>query len=55
VTLGDQVRYTFLKKLINQCVHEKSIVNNKYIIPYLKTVENTIATKVGKEKLEETI
>ena len=53
MTLGDQVKHTFLIELIDKCIKEKSIVNNKFIIPFLKEQETLIASKVGRIKLKE--
>ena len=53
MTLADQIKHTFLNKLIDQCIEEKSIVNNKFIIPFLREQETLIASKIGREKLKE--
>ena len=53
MTLGDQVKHTFLRELIDQCIQEDSIVTNKYILPYLREHETLIASKIGREKLKE--
>ena len=53
MTLADQVKHTYLTELIDKCIKEKSIVNNKIIIPYLKEQETLIASKVGRVKLKE--
>ena len=50
MTLADQVKHTFLNKLIDQCIEEKSIVNDKFIIPFLREQETLIASKIGREK-----
>tara|TARA_R100000963_G_C4561068_1_gene49918 strand:+ start:274 stop:474 length:201 start_codon:yes stop_codon:yes gene_type:complete len=53
MTLADQVKHTYLTELIDKCIKEKSIVNNKIIIPYLREQETLIASKVGRVKLKE--
>ena len=49
--MTDQDKYTFLKELINKCIKEKSVVNNRFIIPYLKEQKSIISSRVGELKL----
>ena len=49
--MHERIKHAFVMELIRQCVSEKCIVLNKYVIPYLKEQETHIAAKIGRQAI----
>ena len=49
----ERIKHAYILKLIKQCVSEKSIVLNKYVLPYLRQEETLIAAKLGRKAIKE--